>query len=294
MAKKITRRNALAGLAATSGSLVTAPFSYASSSSTFMEIKPWKGNINHSVCYWCFNAIPFEQFAQEVKKMGLVGIDLVVPEKWPILNKYGLQCTMAEGAEISLTEGWNDTQYHSTLIKNYKIHIELCAAAGIKNLICFSGNRRGMDDETGLVNCVKGLQQVLPHAERNGVTLHMELFNSKIDHPDYMCDSTPWGIELCERLGSPNFKLLYDIYHMQISEGDIIRTIRDHHRFFGHYHTAGVPGRNEINTTQELFYPAVMKALLETGYTGVVAQEFIPKNPNPLAALREGVAICDV
>ena len=126
MAKKITRRNALAGLAATSGSLVTAPFSYASSSSTFMETKPWKGNINHSVCYWCFNAIPFEQFAQEVKKMGLVGIDLVVPEKWPILNKYGLQCTMAEGAEISLTEGWNDTQYHSTLIKNYKTHIELC------------------------------------------------------------------------------------------------------------------------------------------------------------------------
>ena len=151
-----------------------------------------------------------------------------------------------------------------------------------------------MDDETGLQNCVKGLQQILPLAEKLGVVIQMELFNSKVDHPDYMCDNSAWGIELCKRLDSPNFKLLYDIYHMQISEGDIIRTITDHHQYFGHYHTAGVPGRNEIDDTQELFYPAIMKAIVETGYEGVVAQEFIPKNENPLKSLKNSILICDI
>ena len=151
-----------------------------------------------------------------------------------------------------------------------------------------------MDDETGLQNAVEGLQKILPLAEKRGVVIQMELFNSKVDHPDYMCDNSAWGIELCKRLDSPNFKLLYDIYHMQISEGDIIRTIRDNHQYFGHYHTAGVPGRNEINETQELFYPAIMKAIVETGYKGFVAQEFIPTNADPIQSLKKAISICDV
>ncbi|MFL5771687.1 MAG: hydroxypyruvate isomerase family protein, partial [Flavisolibacter sp.] len=166
-----------------------------------------------------------------------------------------------------------------------------------KNLICFSGNRKGMDDETGLNNCVEGLKQIMSLAEKKGVIVQMELFNSKINHPDYMCDKSAWGIELCKRLGSENFKLLYDIYHMQINEGDVIRTIRDHHQYFGHYHTAGVPGRNEIDETQELFYPAIIKAILATGFTDYVAQEFIPTGKDKeakVAALKKAVKVCDV
>ncbi len=210
------------------------------------------------------------------------------------LKNYGLESTMCNGAEISLTEGFNDPQYHTLLIDNYTKQIKQVAQAGYTNLICFSGNKRGMDDETGLENCVTALQKILPLAEKLGVVIQMELFNSKINHPDYMCDNSRWGIELCKRLDSPNFKLLYDIYHMQISEGDIIRTITDNHQYFGHYHTAGVPGRNEIDETQELFYPAIMQAIVDTGYKGVVAQEFIPKNNKPLDSLKKSILICDV
>jgi hydroxypyruvate isomerase len=201
---------------------------------------------------------------------------------------------MCNGAEINLVNGWNNKQYHATLIKNYTEHIDLVAKAGYKNLICFSGNRNGMDEETGLKNSVEGLKQIMSLAEQKGVIIQMELFNSKVNHPDYMCDNTRWGIELCKRLGSPNFKLLYDIYHMQISEGDIIRTITDDHQYFGHYHTAGVPGRHEIDNSQELYYPAIMKAIVATGYKGYVAQEFIPTKEDKIAALKEAITICDV
>lgn len=253
-----------------------------------------KGNINHAVCKWCFDEIPLEQFAKSVKSIGITGIDLIGPSDWPILKKYNLTSSMCNGAEISLTEGWNDKQYHSTLIDNYLKHIDLVAAAGYKNLICFSGNRRDIDDETGMDNCVEGLKKILSHAEKKGVILQMELLNSKVDHADYMCDQSAWGFELCRRLGSDHFKLLYDIYHMQINEGDVIRTIRDNHQFIGHYHTAGVPGRNEIDQTQELFYPAIMQAIVATGFKGFVAQEFIPKHPNPLQSLQKAVEICDM
>jgi hydroxypyruvate isomerase len=204
---------------------------------------------------------------------------------------------MCNGAEISLTEGFNDKQYHATLLKNYLEHIELVSKSGYKNLICFSGNKKGMDDETGLKNCTEALKLLMLTAEKKGVIIQMELFNSKVDHKDYMCDNTKWGIELCKRIGSPNFKLLYDIYHMQINEGDVIRTISDHHQYFGHYHTAGVPGRHEIDETQELFYPAIMKAIVATGYQGYVAQEFIPTGKtmnDKIAALKKAVNICDV
>ena len=255
---------------------------------------PLKGNIRHSVCSWCYPDLSLDELCLLAKDIGLVGIDLIGPEGWSTLKKHGLISTMCNGAELSLTEGFNHTEYHPQLIENYSRQIELVAAAGYTNLICFSGNRNGMDDETGLQNCVAGLKQILPLAEEKGVVIQMELFNSKVDHPDYMCDNTAWGIELCKRLDSPNFKLLYDIYHMQIEEGDIIRTIRENHRYFGHYHTAGVPGRHEIEENQELFYPAIMKAIVETGYEGFVAQEFIPTREDPTESLRKAIALCDV
>jgi len=253
-----------------------------------------KGNVQHSVCRWCFNDIPLEELCAFAKETGMVGIDLVGPKDWGTLKKYGLISTMCNGAELGLTKGWNDKQYHPQLIKNYTEHIDLVADAGFKNLFCASGNRNGMDDETGLKNCEEGLKQVIGHAEKKGVVLTMELLNSKIDHKDYMCDRTYWGVELCKRIGSPNFKLLYDIYHMQIDEGDVIRTIRSYNTYIGHYHTAGVPGRHEIDETQELYYPAIIKAILATGFTGYLAQEFIPVSSDKLGALKKAVMICDV
>jgi hydroxypyruvate isomerase len=257
-----------------------------------------KGNINHSVCQWTYGFMPLEELCVEVKKMGLKAIDLIAPKDWPILQKHDLYCSMCYTAgKISLTEGWNHTNFHPALIKEFTEAIPLVAAAGYKNLICFSGNRNGMDDETGMKNCVDGLKQIMGLAEKNGVIIQMELFNSKVNHPDYMCDKSAWGVELCKRLGSPNFKLLYDIYHMQINEGDVIRTIQNNHQYFAHYHTAGVPGRHEIDDTQELFYPAIMKAILATGYTGYVAQEFMPTAKEPadkLKALKKAIKICDV
>ena len=253
-----------------------------------------KGNINHSVCKWCYGQISLEEFSVVVKSMGIKGIDLIGPEGWPILKKYGLNSSMCNGAEISLTEGWNDKKYHSTLVDSYLKHIDLVADAGYTNLICFSGNRRAIDDETGMENCLEGLKKILGYAEKKGVIIQMELLNSKVDHQDYMCDNSPWGFELCRRIDSSNFKLLYDIYHMQINEGDVIRTLRENQQFIGHYHTGGVPGRNEIDQTQELFYPAIMKAIVTTGFKGFVAQEFIPKNNNPMQSLENAVRICDV
>jgi len=224
----------------------------------------------------------------------LVGIDLVGPKDWNTLKQNQLISTMCNGAEISLTKGWNNPQYHAQLIKNYTEHIELVAAAGYTNLICFSGNREGMADEVGLQHCADGLKKIMALAEKKGVVIHMELLNSKIDHKDYMCDKTPWGVELCKRIGSPNFKLLYDIYHMQIDEGDVIRTIQTYHPFIGHYHTAGVPGRHEIDESQELFYPAIMRAILATGFKNFVAQEFIPAKQDKLESLRKAIQICDI
>lgn len=268
-----------------------------SCSSDAVKTHNLKGTINHSVCYWTYNFMSLEALCQTVKNIGFSAIDLVGPKDWPTLKKYGIDSSMCNGAEISLTEGWNNKQYHPQLIKNYTTHIDLVADAGYKNLICFSGNRRGMDDETGLKNCVDGLKQILAQAEKRGVTITMELLNSKVDHKDYMCDKSPWGVELCKRLGSQNFKLLYDIYHMQIDEGDVIRTIQNNHQYFGHYHTAGVPGRHEINESQELFYPAIMRAIAATGFKGFVAQEFIPTgkdHDSKVAALKDAVQRCDI
>ncbi|HKP31335.1 MAG TPA: TIM barrel protein [Chitinophagaceae bacterium] len=257
-----------------------------------------KGNINHSVCQWCYNFLPLEDLCKAVKNIGFGAIDLIAPKDWPMLQKYGLYSSMCYiSGKVSLTEGFNHKDFHSYLVKEYLDVIPLMVKAGYKDVICFSGSRSGMDDETGLNNCVEGLKKILPAAEKAGITIHMELLNSKVDHKDYMCDKTPWGVELCKRTGSENFKLLYDIYHMQIDEGDVIRTIRDNHKYIGHYHTAGVPGRHEIDESQELFYPAIMKAIVDTGFKGYVAQEFIPTgkdNEAKVAALKRAVEICDV
>ena len=253
-----------------------------------------KGNINHSVARWCFSDLDIETLCIEAKKLGITGIDLVGPKDWPILKKYNMVSTMCNGAEINLVDGFNDIQFHEILIKNYTEMIPLVAKAGYKNLICFSGSRRGKSDEEGWNNCVIGLKKLIPLAEKHNVTLVMELLNSKIDHKDYQCDRTHWGVELAKRLGSENFKLLYDIYHMQIDEGDVIRNIRENHQYIAHFHTAGVPGRNEIDETQELNYPAIMKAIAEVGFKGFVGQEFIPKNPNKLASLKQAITICDI
>ena len=298
MKNETSRRKMLKQLA--TGSIAVAALSPLDvlANHTMEDTQPLKANINHSVCQWTYDFIPLDQLCIEAKKIGLKAIDLIAPKDWPTLKKHGLQCSMCYiGGKVSLTEGWNNPKFHPQLIKDYTETIPLVEQAGYKNLICFSGNRKGMDDATGLRNCVEGLRQIMPLAEKHNVIIQMELLNSKVDHKDYMCDKTPWGVELCKTLGSPNFKLLYDIYHMQIDEGDVIHTIREYHPYIGHYHTAGVPGRNELNDTQELFYPAIMKAILATGFTDYVAQEFIPTGKtvkDKIAALKAAVKVCDV
>lgn len=293
MNNEVSRRTALknivAGTAALGVSAAIPAFALEQQKSNML-----KGNVNHSVCRWCFGKMELDELCIEAKKIGIKAIDLVGPADWPILKKHGLYSSMCNGAEINLVDGWNDPQFHATLIKNYSEMIPKVAAAGYTQLICFSGNRRGKDDETGLKNCVEGLKQVLPLAEKHGVVLVMELLNSKVNHKDYQCDHTAWGAELAKRLGSENFKLLYDIYHMQIDEGNVISNINTYHQYISHYHTAGVPGRNEIDNTQELFYPAIIKAIVATGFKGYVAQEFIPKYADKLKSLKDAVNICDV
>lgn len=297
MSKQTSRRQLLKSVAAGSVALTMNPSAIFANDKN-EEQYVLKNNINHSVCYWTYGFIPLEELCAIVKKIKFNAIDLLAPKEWPVIQKHGITCSMCYTAgKISLTEGWNDKKNHDWLLNDFKEAIPLVANAGYKNLICFSGNRRGMDDVTGLQNCADGLQQIMPLAEEHGVIIQMELFNSKVDHKDYMCDKSEWGIELCKKIGSPNFKLLYDIYHMQINEGDVIRTITNNHQYFGHYHTAGVPGRHEIDDTQELFYPAIMKAILATGYKGYVAQEFIPtgkEKSNKIEALKKAIKICDI
>lgn len=254
-----------------------------------------KRNINHSVCKWTYDFLSLEELCRTVKQIGFSAIDLCTPQEWPTLKAHGIHCSMCYHAgKVSLTEGFNNPTNHAQLIKDYTEAIPLVAAAGYQNIICFSGNRNGMDDTLGMQHCITGLKQIIGLAEKHNVIVQMEVFNSKVDHPDYMADNTQWSFELVRKIGSPNFKILYDIYHMQISEGDVIRTLTDGHEYIGHYHTAGVPGRNEIEENQELNYPAIMRAILKTGYKGYVAQEFIPIATDKIASLKRAVEICDV
>lgn len=293
----MNRRKLIQSLALGTAGMVVSGKSFAAMKDEF-DSEALKGNINHSVCYWTYNFLSLDELCNLVKKLGFSAIDLLAPKEWPVVQKHGINCSMCYTAgKISLTEGWNRTENHSWLIKDFTEAIPLVSQAGYKNLICFSGNRKGMDDETGMKNCAQGLKQIMSLAEKNNVIIQMELFNSKVDHKDYMADKSAWGVELCKKIGSPNFKLLYDIYHMQINEGDVIRTIKNNHQYFGHYHTAGVPGRHEIDESQELFYPAIMQAIASTGYKGYVAQEYIPTGKTKeekIKALKYAIKKCDI
>lgn len=249
-------------------------------------------SFRHSVSQWCFQALSLPQLAAAARECGCTGIDLLEPADWSALPPHGLVCSLACGPG-NITEGFNRREHHATLVPAFADRLRACAAAGVPNVVCFSGNRRGQSDEEGIEVCAAGLQQLATTAERAGVTLCLELLNSKIDHPDYQCDRTAWGVEVCRRVGSERVKLLYDIYHMQIMEGDVIRAIREHHAWIAHYHTAGNPGRNEIDDTQELNYPAIARAIAATGYTGFIGHEFLPLR-DPLASLRDAVARCTV
>lgn len=286
--KKVSRRTALKSSAAAGAAVFTL------GDFTSYGAVARKGNINHSVCRWCYEKVPLEDLCKAAKEMGIASVELQGPKEWPTLEKYGLTCAMANGAGMGIERGWNRREHHEALLKSYEEVIPLVAKAGLTNLICFSGNRAGQSDEEGIKICAEGLKKLMPSAEKHKVNIVMELLNSKVNHKDYQCDKTPWGVEVCKAVGSDRFKLLYDIYHMQIMEGDVIATIRKYKDYIAHYHTGGVPGRNEIDETQELNYPAIMKAIIATGYKGHVAQEFIPKRPDALASLKQGVDICDV
>jgi hydroxypyruvate isomerase len=287
----MNRKQALKSIAATAAGVVALPEMVKAMNKLPESLN---NKINHSVCQWCYSSIPLEDLAKAAKEIGLKSIELLGADQWAVVQKYGLTCAMAYATDIGLNKGFNDPALHEKLLKDYATSIPKAAAAGLKSVICFSGNANGLSAEQGIENCAKGLAPIMKIAEQHNILVQMELLNSKVDHKDYQCDHTAWGVKLAEKLGSPNFKLLYDIYHMQIMEGDVIATIRKHHKYIGHYHTGGVPGRNEIDDTQELYYPAIMRAIVETGYTGFVGQEFIPKRPDKLASLKQGVGICDV
>jgi hydroxypyruvate isomerase len=256
-----------------------------------------KGKVHHSACRWCYQDIPFEELVMNAKKIGLQSIELTGPDEWEILKKHDMTAAIGWGKYpdgMNIPNFFNRTKNHDALVGFYEDIIPKAAKAGVKNIITFSGNRDGMSDEDGLINCKKGLQRIMKTAERYDVTISMELLNSKVNHKDYQADTTEWGAALCEMVGSDKFKLLYDIYHMQIMEGDVIATIKKYHQYISHYHTGGVPGRNEIDETQELNYAAIIRAIYDTGYKGFIGQEFIPARKDKMASLEQAVKICDI
>jgi len=250
------------------------------------------GRIRQSVSRWCYGKLTLEELCAASKKIGMAAIDLLDEKDWNTPKQFGLACAMANGFG-SIPKGFNRPDNHDKLVADAERMMPLAAAAGVPNIVCFSGNRAGLSDGEGIANCIAGLKRITPTAERVGVTLCLELLNSKVDHHDYQADHTAWGVEVVKGVASPRLKLLYDIYHMQIMEGDVVHTIRTHAQHIAHYHTGGVPGRNEIDDTQELNYRRVAAAIAESGFTGFLAHEFVPRN-DPLKSLAEAFAICDV
>ncbi|MBI4607108.1 MAG: TIM barrel protein [Planctomycetes bacterium] len=290
---EISRRSLL-GRAAAAGIAATAAGALSPEALASGEDKPEpKGRIRQSVCKWCYNKfnISVEELARNAAAIGLKSVELIGPDDWPAIRKHGLICAMAPSHPLH--KGLSHVEEHDECLALIRKSVEAAAEAGFPNVITFSGNRRGLPDDAGIENCVKALKSVMGFVESKKVTLCMELLNSKVDHKDYQCDKTAWGVEVVKRVDSPRFKLLYDIYHMQIMEGDVIRTIRENHPYIGHYHTGGNPGRNEIDETQELNYAAILRAIAETGYQGYVGQEFIPTR-DPMTSLRQAYRICDV
>jgi len=295
MKNQLSRRSALRNLAGASAAVAVASDLSQRLGAAEAAVTPkLKGRINHSVCKWCYGKIPLEVFCVAAKGIGLQSVELLEVKDFPTLKKHGLNCAVVSGVPGGITSGLNRVENHDKIVEFMAQTLPLAAKFGAPTIICFSGNRAGLDDEKGLANCVLGLKRIAPLAEKHQVTVIMELLNSKVNHPDYMCDHTKWGVELVKQVGSERFKLLYDIYHMQIMDGDVCDTIKQSHQAIAHYHTGGVPGRGEIDDTQELHYPRVMQAILDTGYKGFVAQEFVPKRSDVLASLKQGVEICDV
>jgi hydroxypyruvate isomerase len=254
-----------------------------------------KGRLKQSVCRWCFGGMKLEDLCKAASAIGIRSVELLNPDEWPVAKGLGLECAVASFVKSNpISKGFNRVEHHDAIIKELEERLPLVKEAGIPNQIVFSGNRAGMSDAEGLKNCAAGLKRIMPLADKLGVTVIMELLNSKVDHKDYMCDRTPWGVELVKQVGSPRFKLLYDIYHMQIMEGDVIRTITDHFDSIGHFHTAGVPGRHEIDGSQELNYKAICEAIVSKGYTGYLGQEFMPAHADGMESLKEAFKICDV
>jgi hydroxypyruvate isomerase len=254
---------------------------------------PRKGRIRQSVSRWCYKNIPLDQLCQASAQMGLKGVDLLEITEWDVPRRYGLICTMGYGGGGTIPDALNRVENHDAIEAAFRKNIPIAAKAGVPNVITFSGNRKGMPDDEGARNCVIGLNRLKKIAEDNGVNICMELLNSKHDHHDYMCDHTAWGVRVVSEVNSPRVKLLYDIYHMQIMEGDLIYTIRQNIQWLGHFHTGGVPGRHELDNTQEVQWDGVMRGIADLNYSGYVAHEFVPSR-DPLTSLRQAVDLCDV
>jgi hydroxypyruvate isomerase len=288
----LTRRDALkSGLVATAVASLPAPMRASTHGETAAPAR--KNRIHQSACKWCYKNIPLDQLCAFAASIGMKGIDLLEVDEWEVPRRYGLICTMGYAGGGTIPDALNRPEHHDAIEAAFRLNIPLAAKAGVPNVITFSGNRRGMSDDDGARSTIAGLNRVKKIAEDNGVTICMELLNSKVNHPDYMCDHTAWGVRVMEEVNSPNVKLLYDIYHMQIMEGDLIATIRANLQWIGHYHTGGVPGRHELDNTQEVQWDGVMRAIAGAGFKGYVAQEFIPAR-DPLTSLRAAVDLCDV
>jgi hydroxypyruvate isomerase len=293
---EVTRRDALTavGLTAVTAGLAARGEAAQQMAGATPTRKPTKKRVNQSVCQWCYRGMALPDFFKGVVDRGLTAVDLLNEEQWTVAkNEYGLTCSMAYVGAGGINEGLNNPKHHEMLINAMKTNLPKLKAAGFPNAICFFGKRDGMSDYDGIKNSIACLKQIKPIAEANGVNVIIELLNSKVNHPDYIGDNTPYGAAIVAAVDSPNIKLLYDIYHMQIMEGDVIATINKYKDQIGHYHTGGVPGRNELDATQELNWPAVAEAIVNTGYKGYFAHEFIPKR-DPMTSLAEAVTLCDV
>ena len=284
----IGRRQLLAGASA----LALTAFGTAASAQQGGNVNK-RSRLKQSVCRWCYAKIPLRDFCKSVADLGLTAIDLLTPEEWPVAREFGLACSMGSGLGGRIEDGINDPANHEAIVTSLQKGIPEAARAGVPNVITFFGNRRGRSDADAIANCVSALNRVKRVAEDHGVTVCIELLNSKVNHKDYQGDRTPFGVEVVAGVNSPRVKLLYDIYHMQIMEGDVIRTIRDHGKWIAHYHTGGVPGRNEIDESQELYYPAIARAIASTGFDGYFAHEFVPLR-DPITSLRSAVELCNV
>jgi hydroxypyruvate isomerase len=289
----VTRRGMLisaAGLAGAYSSLTILPKQLRAQTGRVVK----KGRIKQAICRGCLrrSGMDIEQMAAMASKMGLVGIDFVGKNDWPTLKKHDLVASIVGGAG-SIRKGLNDKSMHAKFLNDFRTNIKAAAEYKWRNVITMAGDRKGISDEQGMDNCYTILKEAAKIAEDYGVNICMELLNSKVNHPGYMCDKSAWGFELCKRVNSPRFKMLYDIYHMQIMEGDLIATIRKNIKYIGHIHTAGVPGRHELDENQEIYYPAVMRAIAETDYDGYVAHEYTPTR-DPMKSLIQAVETCDV